>query len=360
MTQTTARRFALLTAVLAGTLLGGASIAGPAAAWPASEASPVQLSLKPVNQPGSYFELSLEPGQTEKFEVELGNHGPKPIAARTYAADAYSITNGGFGAENRDGTPSATTSWISYPTEVLQLDPEQANIRTFSITVPADTEPGQYITSLILENDALVEGSGGVALDQVIRQAVAVSIRVPGILNPGFAFGAAGHKVAAVHSVVDVELTNTGNANVKLTGGVTIKDASGKTVSEAPVTMGSVYAHDATRVETALASVLNPGQYTLDVTLTDAATKVTSTGTALPFTVTADDVRKARAAQPAALPGVAQDTGPSVLPYVVGTALMALLVVLLLVSRGKRMASTSPEAEGSARARPRRGSRRRH
>ncbi|SFN90698.1 WxL protein peptidoglycan domain-containing protein [Mycetocola miduiensis] len=357
MPQTAARRFALLTTALAGILLGSASIAGPAAA---STAPPVQLSLKPVNQPGSYFELLLEPGQTEEYEVELGNHGPKPIAARTYAADAHSITNGGFGAEGRDGTPSTTTTWVSYPTEVLQLDPEQANIRTFSITVPADTAPGQYITSLVLENDAPLEGSGGVALDQVIRQAVAVSIRVPGPLNPGFAFGAAGHKVAAAHSVVIVELSNTGNANVKPTGGMTIKDASGKTVSEAPVAMGSVYAHDATRVETTLASILNPGDYTLDITLTDAATKVTGTGTALPFTVTAEEVQKARAAQPAPLPGVAQDTGPGLLPYLFGTALIGLLVVLLLVFRRKRMASTRSEEEGSARTRRGSGSRRRH
>jgi hypothetical protein len=359
MTQTTVRRFAVITTVLGGTLLGGVAIVGPAAAATTPQAQPVQLSLKPVNQPGSYFELSLEPGQTEEYEVELGNHGPEPIAARTYAADAYSITNGGFGAEDRNGTPSATTSWVSYPTEVLELDPEQANIRTFSITVPADTAPGQYITSVILENDAPVEGSGGVALDQVIRQAVAVSIRVPGPLNPGFAFGAAGHKVAAVHSVVGVQLTNTGNANLKPAGEIAIKDASGKTVSEAPVTMGSVYAHDATRVETTLGSILDPGDYTLDITLTDAATKMTSTGTALPFTVTADEVQKARAAQPAPLPKVAQDTGLGVLPYVVGAAVMALLVVPFLVFRRKRMAST-PSAEGSGRTRREGGSWRRH
>ncbi|MET0716088.1 MAG: hypothetical protein ABWY57_14355, partial [Mycetocola sp.] len=138
------------------------------------------------------------------------------------------------------------------------------------------------------------------------------------------------------------------------------KDSSGKTVSEAPVTMGSVYAHDATRVETTLGSILNPGDYTLDVTLTDAATKVTSTGTALPFTVTADEVQKARAAHPAPLPGVAQDTDPGVLPYVIGTALIAFLVVLLLVFRRKRMASTRSEVEGSARTRRGGGSRRRH
>lgn len=352
MTHTTAARFALITTALGGILLGGILITGPASAAATPEAQPVQLSLKPVDQPGSYFDLTLEPGQTQEYEVELGNHGAEPMVARTYAADAYSITNGGFGAEDRDGVPSATTTWLSYPTEVLELEPDQANIRTFEISVPADTAPGQFITSLILENDAPVEGSGGVALNQVIRQAVAVSIRVPGPLEPAFAFGTAAHKITADHSVVGVELTNTGNANLKPAGDMTIRDAAGKIVSEAPITMGSVYAHNATRVETTLASILKPGDYTLDITLTDAETTATSTGTALPFTVTAAEVEKARAAEPAQLPGVFQDTGSGILPYLIGGAVVVALGLVFLLFRRIRAASRRPAGRRSGRTSP--------
>lgn len=348
MSRTSSGRFALLTAAL-GAMLFSALTAGPGIAAATPEPQPVQLALKPVNQPGAYFDLSLEPGHAQDFEVEIGNHGPEAIAARTYAADAYSIINGGFGAEDRDGERSGTTTWLSYPTEVLELGPGQANVRTFTITVPAETLPGQYITSLILENDVPVEGTGSVALDQVVRRAVAVSIRVPGPLEPAFEFGSADHKITADHSVVGVEITNTGNAHVKPAGDMTIRDGSGKTVSEAPIIMDSVYAHNATRVETTLDSILEPGEYTLDITLTDAATKATSTAAAVPFTVTDDEVEKARTAEPAPLPGIFQDTGPGILPYLIGVALVAILGVVFLIFRRRRTESTPAAGPRSAR-----------
>lgn len=334
--HTTTGCLAAIATAVGGMLLCGALLAGPAFAAAAPDAQPVQLSLKPVDQPGPYFDLTLEPGQQQEFRVEIGNHGPEAIAARTYAADVYSITNGGFGAEDRDGEPSDTTAWLSYPTEVLELVPDQANIRPFTITVPTDTAPGHYITSLILENDAPVEGSGSVALNQVIRQAVAVSIRVPGPVAPAFVFGSADHKITAQHSVVGIEITNTGNANLKPAGEMTVRDASGKAVSEAPIIMGSVYAHDATRVETTLATTLQPGVYTVDIILTDDVTKATSTGSALPFTVTAAEVEEARTADPAGLPEVFQDAGSGLMPYLIGGAIVAGTVALFLALRRRR------------------------
>jgi len=49
---------------------------------------------------------------------------------------------------------------------------------------------GEYIASVILENDEPVKGKGSIALDQVVRQAVAVA--VAGTLQPGLAIGAGG------------------------------------------------------------------------------------------------------------------------------------------------------------------------
>lgn len=351
MFHTTAGRLTALTVALGGVLVGGALLAGPAFAEATPDPQPVQLSLKPLNQPGSYFDLTLEPSQEEELQVEIGNHGSQAIAARTYAADVFSIINGGFGAKDRDSEPSRTTTWLTYPPDVLELAPDQANVRPFTITVPADTAPGQYITSLIVENDVPVEGSGSVALNQVIRQAVAVSIRVPGALEPGFKFGSASHKISAKHSVVGVDIINTGNANLKPAGEMTIRDGAGKEVSHAPITMGSVYAQDSTRVETTLASTLAPGDYTVDITLTDAATHATSTGTALPFTVTAAEVEKARTSDPGTLPEISQDNDPGLTPYLIGAAVLALLAVLFFVFRRKPRPATPPEPGGRRTAR---------
>jgi hypothetical protein len=81
----------------------------------------VNLSLKPVDQPGAFFSLKMDPGQSRELKAELRNHGSAAIATRTYAADGYTLINGGFGAKDRDSTPTGATSWLTYPSEVLEL-----------------------------------------------------------------------------------------------------------------------------------------------------------------------------------------------------------------------------------------------
>lgn len=320
------------------TLLALASAAlvtsSPALSASAAVTQPVQLSLRPVGQPGSYFDVTMTPGHSERFQVELGNHASAPIAARTYAADAYSIVNGGFGVKDRSSTPTGTTTWLSYPAGVVELPAGQAATRSFTVTVPAGTAPGQYITAIALENDVPVKGSGNVSLNQLVRQAIAVSIRVPGPLAPAFAFTTATHKVVARRSVIDVGIGNTGNANLKLAGQLTIRDSSGKTVSQAPVTMGSLYAHDTTKVEVTLAGALQPGSYTAGITLRDTATGTTRTAAGLPFSVAAATTVESVGARQGQLPQIMQASAGGVSPIlfiVGGVILLALIVVVLLV-----------------------------
>lgn len=343
------RRFARILLAL-GCLI--AALGGPVTIAAADEQQPVKLSLKPVDQPGSYFNLTIEPGQSRQLKAELGNNGSAAIPVRTYAADAYSIINGGFGANDRDSTPTGTTTWLSYPTQVLQLPAGQANIRTFTVSVPAGTAPGEYISSLILENDVPIQGSGTVVLNQIVRQAVAVSIRVPGPLEPAFTLGTASHKITADRSVIDVQITNTGNSNLKPAGTLAIRDHNGKTISQAPVTMDSLYAHDGTMVETTLAGKLQPGDYTVGITLTDPTTKVSATGADLPFTVAEGAALSSSGVQQGQLPEILQDAGTGINVYLIAAAaLTALGALYLLIRRSRRRtARKSRHREDSVRS----------
>ena len=263
-------------AALAGSII-------PAHAQAAEQ--PVQLSAKVVDQPGEFFDLTLEPGQTRQLEIALGNHGKTAIAVRTYAADAYTIINGGFGAALRDTAVAGTTTWLDYPAQTLTLEPDRATVQPLSVTVPLGTAPGEYIASVILENDAPVKGSGSVALDQVVRQAVAVAIRVPGALVPGLAIGAASHGVVAGRSVVAVDVTNTGNSRLTPAAKIAVKDSTGVAVSSTTVPMDSFYAGTATKVEITLATTLAPGEYTVDLALDDDGRDAHASGAGLPLSV---------------------------------------------------------------------------
>ncbi len=204
----------------------------------------------------------MAPGETRSLEIDIGNAGTAELAARTYAADVYTIINGGFGARLRDDPQTDTTRWLSYPTQVLRLAAGAGVRRTFAVAVPTDAAPGEYITSLVLENDQPIRGSGAVGLDQVVRQAVAVVVTVPGPRSPGLAIGRASHKVVAGRSVVSIGVENTGNVRLKPLVTFALVDTTGTEISHSTMRMDTFYAHTQTSVEMQLAELLPPGTYT--------------------------------------------------------------------------------------------------
>ncbi|MBW3612218.1 MAG: DUF916 domain-containing protein [Actinobacteria bacterium] len=91
-----------------------------------------------MDQPGSFFELTMSPGEQRELAVELTNHGETAVSARTYRADVYSIVNGGFGARLHPDPDTGATLWLNYTEDVLELGPGDGVTRTFLVTVPPD------------------------------------------------------------------------------------------------------------------------------------------------------------------------------------------------------------------------------
>jgi hypothetical protein len=245
-------------------LVGLVALVAPAAAH--AQDPRIRLALLPIDQPGSYFDLTMRPGQTRSIEVEISNPGDAAIDARTYAADVYTIINGGFGARLRGEPQTGMTRWLDYATEVVGLRSGERDREAFTVAVPADAEPGEYITSIVLENDKPIPGSGSVTVDQIVRQAVAVVVTVPGKRAPALAIGEATHKVVAGRSVVSVAVENRGNVRLKPLIDVVLLDRAGNKVSEARIQMDTFYAHTDSFVEVALDALLVPGDYTVRVT----------------------------------------------------------------------------------------------
>ena len=255
------RRSRVLLAVLCATAALCGALAPPA--W----AQAPKLGIKPVGQTGTFFDLTMAPGERRDLAVELTNHGEATVAARTYRADVYTIVNGGFGARLRPDPDTGPTLWLDYPEDVLQLAAGTTVRRTFSLTVPRDARPGEHIAGLVLENESPVRGSGSVAVDQVVRQAIAVVITVPGPPRPALEIKEARHALAASRSVIAVELANTGNVRLRPAGEVVVSDSGGREVSRTKVTMDSVYAGTATSVEASQDRLLEPGRYSVRVAL---------------------------------------------------------------------------------------------
>ncbi len=295
----------------------------------------VRLSVLPVGQAGSYFELAMRPGESRTLEVDLVNYGPAALAVATYAADVYTITNGGYGGRLRGEPQTGTTTWLDYPTDVVELAAGARSRRAFSVAVPDGAAGGEYISSIVIENDQPVVSGGEIGLDHIVRQAVAVVVTVPGPRMPALAIGEASHTVVTGRSVVAVELDNGGNVRLRPVATFELRDAAGALVSQTSIALDTFYAHRATRFEVPLAALLQPGTYHVTLGLVDVTQGLSVERDDLTFVVGSPTATIEPGSGPA-LTEVNQAPGGTSLPLPVVLALLAaaLLAAALLGSFG--------------------------
>lgn len=258
--------------------------AAPAAADEASDAA--NLGIKPVGIDEPFFTLQGQPGETIDLEVEITNYGTAPVAIMTYAADAYSLVNGGFGVRLSDEPIGGTTTWVEYPGETFELDGQTATTRSVKVTIPKDARPGEYLTALVVQNAVATGGTGqGVGFKQINRQAIAIAIELPGELVPGLALGAVSHKFASQNSVLLVEVENTGNTHMSLAGDASIFGPDGAQVLARPVAMQTVYAGTSTTLEIPVGSPLEQGDYSLSLELGNSELQIVESLALAPISV---------------------------------------------------------------------------
>lgn len=313
-----------------------------------AQGAQVEFALRPIGQAGSSFDLIMTPGEVQTLEVELTNTGDAAMAARTYAADVYTIVNGGFGGRLRDETQTSSTEWIAYPTEVVQLRVGEAIRRSFTIAVPLTSDPGEYAATLIVENDQPIRGSGAVAMDQIVRLAVPIVVTVPGKRLPALAIGEATHKVVAGRSVVSVAVENSGNIRLAPLVAFTLFNAAGAQVSQASVQMDTFYARTATFIEVPLAALLLPGTYTVQLVLEDGREGVEEDRGGIVLLVGAPVGAVPGVGGPPGLNQVIQGAGDGQIPFLVigivllaGLALGLALGALLFVLRRRARSGTA-------------------
>lgn len=241
--------------------------------------------LEPVGQDGTYLEVETEPGSETELTVALGNAGSHDVSARTYVADAYSLVNGGFGVRSEDEPATGATTWLDYPAETIDLPADKKVERTFTVAVPDDASPGQYVSGLVLQTAEPIAVGGSGMLRQNIVKAIAVVITVPGAISPALEIGAASLKQSPVSNSLLVEIENTGNILLKPAGTVTMTTEAGESIVTAPVAMGSVYAGTATLLEMPIPTTVAAGTYQVSVVLTDEETGATASAESLTLEV---------------------------------------------------------------------------
>lgn len=225
---------------------------------------------------GDYFDVELNAGESATLSGVIGNGSDIPVNAIIYAADAYSGTNGGFILKESDDPISAPTTWLDFPTVTREFQPKEAVQSSFTVTVPEGTPPGQYITGIAVETADSRPMPGSAPLMVRYRLIAAVLITVPGEVTPGFELGDVSIATDGQSTIITGGITNTGNIRVRPTGTLTVSDANGSKVVDAPIEMQSVYAGNETTYQIIIPTPLAEGDYSISVDLKDPDTGATA------------------------------------------------------------------------------------
>jgi hypothetical protein len=265
-----------------------------AEATPAADATPdaapgPRFVIRPVDgMDGDYFTLEAEPGTTNELVVVLANVDDEPLSLRTYANDAVPIVNGGFAIAAEEVPAEGTATWLDYPAETFDFEPSEGVERTFTVRIPSDAAPGQYIAGLALETAEPLEVEGSALFTQIIRKTIAVFIIVPGPEQPAFELVEPAFLTDASIDRFEIPVVNSGNVLVKPAGEVLLRDSDGEIILSAPVAMGSIYAGTTVTLSVPVRTAIPAGDYSLTVELADEATGATASLTDIAITVSSE------------------------------------------------------------------------
>lgn len=187
-----------------------------------------KLGIRPVGSRRAFFAATVKPGQRTSMTVELGNFGTAKTRAKTYAADVFTLINGGLGVQLDGAATSGATTWLDYKTDILELETGETVQRTFTVTVPHDAKPAEYATSLVIQTADPVKVAGSATVNQVLRQAIAVAITVPGPARPRLDIQKASYELTSTSANLFIAIKNSGNVRLKPQGEVVLTDEKTK------------------------------------------------------------------------------------------------------------------------------------
>ncbi|PQZ91550.1 hypothetical protein CQ018_12950 [Arthrobacter sp. MYb227] len=163
-------------ALIAAALIAALPLLGaPAQAAPSDELS---WSIRPGGDDSrTNFSYDLEAGAKKKDAFEVTNLGSNEVSLTIYAADGITSSSGALDLLPANDPSTVVGSWVKVSEPKITLSPGETESVDFTLEVPKNTAPGDYVGGLI--SSYLDTASGGtVVVDQ--RLANRVNVRVGG------------------------------------------------------------------------------------------------------------------------------------------------------------------------------------
>jgi hypothetical protein len=301
-----------------------------------------------------YFVYSLSPGGVHQGGVIISNSGMATGTVKLFAADATTGNTTGT-VYLTDRKAKRAGAWISLATTSLTLKPGQHRTVRFTVRVPPNTDPGQWVGGVVAETSHQVsqpKSKKKASVQIKIRDLtiVAVQVNVPGPPVLGFTIGGVKTGGQSGFQQIITHIANTGNVLVKPTGTVTVLNKQGAKLQVLTFKMDTFLPQTAIDYPLLLKKALAPGDYSANVRLVvpGVAGAAAKAMTAQPsFSVSKQDVKQVfTSAAPQTPPPIAAGSSSSSKPpwaliaaAAFGALLLALLVFQLVRRRGRSEAA---------------------
>lgn len=237
-----------------------------------------QFGIRPANPTGAdgatsnYFTLKAQTGETLKDAVVIANPGTIPIKVSLYPVDATSGQSGGAIYMGNTEPRKDVGAWIILETPTVEVQPQKQTTVSFTVTVPNTTYAGQHLGGIAAQLDrgtsAATQQAGSFGVTTVTRALTAVLVNV-GEATPAPSLRITGAQIADVDGLPTLTLSvqNDGTALVKSHGGVTVTDASGKTVLDSQLTLDTLVPQTTIAYPVQADPPATPGAYKVRATL---------------------------------------------------------------------------------------------
>jgi hypothetical protein len=235
-----------LTAVFCAAFGAIAGLSAPAFASPrAASGARVTFGIQPAGRhhPDArpHFAFGATPGATLTDHVAVLNFSTKPLSLQLYATDAVNTSNGGFGLLPAASMPIGAGAWITLPKRAATVHvpaktakaPGQV-IVPFVLKVPDKATPGDHVGGIVASLRTVGRNPSG--QDVVLEQRVGtrVFIRVSGTLAPKLtltdlhaSYQGTANPFGQGSATVSYQVNNTGNVELALDQGVSVKGLFG-------------------------------------------------------------------------------------------------------------------------------------
>ncbi|MGW8763253.1 WxL protein peptidoglycan domain-containing protein [Streptomyces sp. NPDC055815] len=176
-----------LSALLLSTLLALLGLAPGARAAENGEWAVYPAAAELGGRP--YFYLSADPGTTLTDRVTVANKTAAPLTFRLYGADAYNTDrDGGFAVRTQSEKQTGAGAWIKPERTRITVPPRSSVTVPYTLTVPADADPGDHPGALVALDERIAPGGkGSVAVGVQRAVGARVYLRVNGPTVPALA-----------------------------------------------------------------------------------------------------------------------------------------------------------------------------